>query len=115
MNKKQYEEFTAKLLAEGVHYIIGEFSGSGDSGYIEDYTFLDKNEDIILDISFEKLECDSNEFESFINNYITDYDWWNNEGGYGTFKVDLKENKIHTDYHIAEITYEEFNESKNII
>ena len=113
MNNKEYEEFTAKLIADGIHYIIGEFSGSGDSGYIEDYTFLDKNEELIH-INFEVVHY-TNKFESFINNYITDYDWWNNEGGYGTFKIDLKENKINTDYFIAEITYEEFNESKNII
>jgi len=113
MNNKQYEEFTANLIAEGIHYIIGTFSGSGDSGYIEDYTFLDKNEELI-DTNFEVVH-NTNEFESFITNYISDYDWWNNDGGYGTFKVDLKENKINTDYYIAEITYEEFNESKNII
>ena len=50
MDKKQYEEFTAKLIAEGVHYLIGEFSGSGDSGWIEDYAFLDNNEDKLGDI-----------------------------------------------------------------
>ena len=114
MNNKEYEEFTAKLIAEGIHYITGEFSGSGDSGYIEDYAFLDKNEKLI-DTNFDGVEWNANEFESFINNYITDYDWWNNDGGYGSFKIDLKENKINTDYYIAEITYEEFNESKNII
>lgn len=115
MNKKQYEEFTAKLLAEGIHYIVGKFSGSGDSGYIEDYSFFDNNKDNIVDITFDKLECNSNEFESFINDYITDYDWWNNEGGYGSFQIDLKENKINIEYNIAEITYEEFNESKPVI
>jgi len=114
MNKKEYEEFTAKLLAEGVHYLVGDFSGSGDSGWIEDYAFLDNNEDK-LDITFKELDCSSNEFETFINEYITDYDWWNNEGGYGSFQIDLKENKINVDYHIAEITYEEYNDSKTVI
>lgn len=114
MDKKQYEEFTAKLLAEEIHYIGGEFSGHGDSGFIEDYSFLDNNEDR-LNITFDKLKCNSSEFESFIDGYISDYDWWNNDGGYGSFKIDLKENKISINYNIAEITYQEFSESKTVI
>lgn len=89
----------ASLEENGIVKVEIEFDGAGDSGsiegvkcYVEDpHAELDRSvtEDprIITDVLVEEL---TNLGYHILENYYG-YDWYNNEGGYGTINIDIKE------------------------
>ena len=78
------------LADKGIYKVEVEFSGSGDSGDIDEYRYLDKDNNEIY-----KIDDDSSDFiqtlaEDIINNHYG-YDWYNNEGGRGTLYINFEE------------------------
>ena len=77
----------AMLKDQGITSFEVDFSGSGDSGDIDERRYyngkdeIDPNDDVIG--ICEQIE------DVIINNYYH-YDWYNNEGGRGTLYVDLE-------------------------
>ncbi len=85
-------EIMAALLSiyeQEVEMVEVDFSGSGDSGDIDEWRYLDndRNEIDIDERSEEIIKKIANEI---INNHYG-YDWYNNEGGRGTLHINLKE------------------------
>ena len=85
------------LKEVGGKYIEVEFSGSGDDGCIDDvqlYNHLDQNVNYSSNAAIDDLiyECidEKAEFEG---------DWVNNNGGYGTLTIDLKDNTYDLTVH----------------
>ena len=100
-----------KLL--GIYNIRIEFDGSGDSGSINDVYFFDRNNEQInveeerymwaepvsifkngqwqVETTPEKLELIEDVFKSITSVALdeTQLDWYNNDGGYGEFTIDL--------------------------
>lgn len=91
--KEQIEKLTGVFVIlkdMGVAKIRVDYSGGGDSGAIDAVVFEDSKEnDISID---EELipDYDQDKIESIAYDYINGIeDWWNNEGGYGSFYIDL--------------------------
>lgn len=84
------------------------FSGSGDSGDID---FIDGIPDEIENVDFY-----GKRFISFVNDFayhvlqLSGYDWYNNDGGYGTVKINSSEGTVHLDMHIARTEYDNYEE-----
>lgn len=90
------------LRDKGVEFIKVEYAGGGDSGSIENTSMYNKSITKIMweDNNLEHLEDKhfnytlSNELESYIYNILDNIeDWWNNDGGYGTILIRLKDLK----------------------
>lgn len=85
-------EIMAAMLAvgeQGIEKVEVEFSGSGDSGDIDEWRYLDSEGDEVYPNN-QVTEVIKRIGERIINNHYG-YDWYNNEGGRGTLYIDLKE------------------------
>jgi len=112
------EEINLNLVAAmmqlqdlGVYKIQVEYSGGGDSGGIDDISFLNKEgndvsvnseiKKLIEDLAYKKL----NEIE----------DWWNNDGGYGTMCILVPSGKYDIMNNIRITEVETFEHVGNLI
>lgn len=113
MEKKQQDRLRQLLALTnlkdlGVKNVDISFSGSGDSGDIDEVEFR----------SFDGAYCTSTVIEQFalksikVDELFADLawdiisdkvdpvgDWVNNEGGYGSIRIDVEEQRFDLDYH----------------
>ena len=85
-----------------------EYNGGGDSGQIEGVRAFDqKNREVELS------DADAKILEEFAYDKLgsAPFDWVNNEGGYGHFKIDLLTGTLTCDHHerVETSTYTEFD------
>lgn len=78
----------AALKDAGVTSVEIRYDGGGDSGQVEDVDFYGDN----IDESAlnDKFESDLQDLATHILEQHYDYDWYNNDGGYGDIKIDLQ-------------------------
>tara|TARA_R110000822_G_scaffold194731_1_gene332991 strand:- start:184 stop:552 length:369 start_codon:yes stop_codon:yes gene_type:complete len=95
LNLKQKIELK-KLKDNNICRIEIHYSGGGDDGCIEEYCFYDieNNSIIIKDEVFEELD---DYFYSMLCENI-EWDWVNNDGGYGILNLNIETNKITIDH-----------------
>jgi hypothetical protein len=81
--------FVSSLKNMGITELVGEYDGSGDSGSIEhvycedeDGNTIDVDDDILSKIEEMLYEVLSNDYQ---------YDWYNNDGGYGTVRINIED------------------------
>jgi hypothetical protein len=110
------------LKDHGVTYIKAEFNGGGDSGGVEDYFTCHHSQ--IDDDWHEKPFADSHapddmpiidgEHESLIEDIVLrhskNYDWWNNDGGYGQFIMNIHTLEYRTEYNIYETRVDSYSD-----
>jgi hypothetical protein len=117
-NKKNLERALTLMNCKhlGIVQISIEFSGSGDSGDIDDIYFrIEKNSYEYINMPDEKAEDLIRDFawdiiESKVN---TVGDWVNNEGGYGTITIDVENNTYRLDY--SQRTTEDYDWSDEML
>jgi hypothetical protein len=90
-----------KVKDKGVNRININFSGSGDSGDIDDIEYYQGDEEISSAI--EVKESDENVLKDFAYDIIcskvdTVGDWVNNEGGFGNIEIDTETNHYTLNY-----------------
>jgi hypothetical protein len=93
--------FISSLKNLGITELVGEYDGSGDSGSIESVYCEDKDGNTI---SIES-EVES-KVEEMLYNVLSDdyqYDWYNNDGGYGTVRINIEEKTWNVDGAIRTI------------
>jgi hypothetical protein len=99
--------FVSSLKNMGITELVAEYEGSGDSGSIETVYGKDKEGEIIhLDISVDS-KAEEMLYEVLSDNYM--YDWYNNDGGYGSVTIDLEDKAWRVDGYVR--TTEEANAS----
>lgn len=97
--KNNFEEFLKNLSVKyDINKIIAEFSGSGDSGEINDYTYLKNTDQIDIDITEEEQSTIEEFFDSYLSS--TNYDWYNDDGGFGDVTLNLITGEITCDMNI---------------
>ena len=124
MTEKEKEVFkqVMDLRDKGVEFIKVEYAGGGDSGSIENTFMYNKAVEKIMweENNLEHYETEhfhyplSNELEGYIYSILHDIeDWWNNDGGYGTILIRLKDlkYKINNNIYYTE-TEHYFHENK---
>ena len=93
--KNSFAEFLKNISDKyKIAYISVIFTGSGDSGEIEEVTGLDKNSCFVEKCEFTQSERDT--LISFFDSYLdsTGYDWYNNDGGNGEIKLNIETGEI---------------------
>ena len=97
----------------GVHHIDINYSGGGDSGAIDDVKFYDKNKDEVeIDPSIKEMVNDLG-YHILSNHY--NFDWYNNEGGFGTVEINIPDQNWTIDGYINVQTSEEAFGSGSLI
>jgi hypothetical protein len=77
----------AALKDAGVTNVEIRYDGGGDSGQVEDVEY--DGENITTDIN-TKFDGDLQDLATHILEQHYDYDWYNNDGGYGNIRIDLE-------------------------
>ena len=104
MTEREKEVFkqVMDLRDKGVEFIKVEYAGGSDSGAIEQYFFYNKSVEKVMweDDNLEHYESEhfnfvlTTELEDHIYEILNNIeDWWNNDGGYGTILIRLKDLK----------------------
>ena len=77
----------AALKDAGVTNVEIRYDGGGDSGQVEDVEY--DGENITTDLN-DKFDGDLQDLATHILEQHYDYDWYNNDGGYGNIRIDLE-------------------------
>jgi hypothetical protein len=77
----------AALKDAGVTNVEIKYDGGGDSGQVEDVEFYGPNG--YTTEPSDKFEGDLQDLAYHILEQHYDYDWYNNDGGYGTISIEL--------------------------
>jgi len=103
----------AALKDAGVTNVNIRYDGGGDSGQVEDVEYEGTN----LDHTSlnDKFEGDLQDLATHILEQHYDYDWYNNDGGYGDIRIDLEGDtpEISIDGYVR--TTEDAHESVDIV
>ena len=103
-----------ELKDNGLVRLEVSYSGGGDDGCIDTYSGYELDEKGV-----EKWSQDSvpgnfeQEFDDYLYTFISDnieWDWINNDGGYGTITIDLETGKMtidHSQRHIEDYHYDD--------
>lgn len=102
----------AALKDAGVTNVEIRYDGGGDSGQVEDVEFYGDNIDS-SDLN-DKFEGDLQDLATHILEQHYNWDWYNNDGGYGTITIELvDEPVILIDGYVRSVT--DAHESVDII
>jgi hypothetical protein len=83
----------------GVDRVAIQYSGSGDSGDIDDVTYYNKAGEVVeIEEKYEEVHEKVKDYALIILNDIED--WWNNEGGYGVLNMFISQNTYSIENHI---------------
>jgi hypothetical protein len=81
--------FVSSLKNMGITELVGEYRGGGDSGSIETIYCEDEDGSIISIESDVESKVEEMLYEVLSDNY--DYAWYNNDGGYGTVRINIED------------------------
>lgn len=82
----------AALKDAGVTNVEIRYDGGGDSGQVEDVEFYGDNIDS-SDLN-DKFEGDLQDLATHILEQHYNWDWYNNDGGYGTITIELVDEPV---------------------
>ena len=88
----------SQLKDLGVATVTANFDGSGDSGEVYEILYQDVNGNYI---DFEKPDKLEDYIYDGIDKLVSAYggDWVNNDGGYGSFYINLMDMKVDGNYY----------------
>ena len=93
--------FVSSLKNMGITELVGEYDGSGDSGSIE-HVYCEDEDANTINVDDDILS----KVEEMLYNVLSDnyhYDWYNNDGGYGTVRINIEEKTWNVDGAIRNV------------
>ena len=98
----------------GVDRVAIQYSGSGDSGDIDDVTYYNKAGEVVeIEEKYEEVHEKVKDYALIILNDIED--WWNNEGGYGVLNMFISQNTYSIENHIYITETEDYHHEGDLI
>ena len=93
----------AALKDAGVTNVNIRYDGGGDSGQVEDVEY--DGENITTDLN-DKFDGDLQDLATHILEQHYNWDWYNNDGGYGDIRIDLEGDtpEISIDSYVRSVT-----------
>ena len=98
----------------GVDRVEINYSGSGDSGDIEDVTYYNKAGEVVeIEGEYEDVHNKLQDYAFILLDKIED--WWNNEGGHGILNMFISENTYSIENHIYITETEDYHHEGDLI
>lgn len=107
--KSGFTHVLFNLAAQGYEYIKITYSGSGDSGSIDDIELI-KNGLVTIDNTVEDDSEDNDRPDGDLGKLIEEKaykqvlndadDWWNNDGGGGLLYISTQDGGYHSDHYV---------------
>ena len=93
--------FVSSLKNMGITELVAQYDGSGDSGSIE-HVYCEDEDANTINVDDDILS----KVEEMLYNVLSDdyqYDWYNNDGGYGTVRINIEEKTWNVDGAIRNV------------
>ena len=98
----------------GVDRVAIHYSGSGDSGDIDDVTYYNKAGEVVeIEEEHKEVHEKVKDYAFIILNDIED--WWNNDGGYGVLNMFISQNTYSIENHIYITETEDYHHEGDLI
>jgi hypothetical protein len=112
LDKLTWQKAIISLKDNGVARIVVSYSGSGDSGGIDEVSYFDKEN---TEIKHDELAVDHNGVQDLAYPLLEGIeDWYNNEGGDGTIDIHLNTLKYKIVNNVNIMEQETFNHKGSI-
>ena len=114
MSDLKNSEVILELKDLSVDKVQIEYSGSGDSGDIDDITYYNKAGEVV---EIEEEYKDVHEkVRDYADNILSNIeDWWNNDGGFGILNLFISENTYSIENHIYVTETEDYYHEGDLI
>ena len=107
-------EVILELKDLGVDRVEINYSGSGDSGDIDDVTYYNKAGEVVeIEEEHEEVHEKVKDYALILLNDIED--WWNNDGGYGVLNMFISQNTYSIENHIYITETEDYHHEGDLI
>ena len=114
MSELKNSEVILELKDLSVDKVEIEYSGSGDSGEIDDITYYNKAGEVVeIEGEYEDVHEKVRDYADNILSNIED--WWNNDGGYGILNLFITENTYSIENHIYITDTEDYHHEGDLI
>ena len=98
----------------GVDKVEVNYSGSGDSGDIDDVTYYNKASEVVeIEGEYQDVHNKLQDYALILLDKIED--WWNNDGGYGILNIFISENTYSIENHIYITETEDYYHEGDLI
>lgn len=98
----------------GVDKVEVNYSGSGDSGDIDDVTYYNKASEVVeIEGKYEEVHNKLQDYALILLEKIED--WWNNDGGHGILNMFISENTYSIENHIYITETEDYYHEGDLI
>lgn len=107
-------EVILELKDLGVDKVEVNYSGSGDSGDIDEVVYYNKAGEVVeIEGEYEEVH---NKLQDYALTLLNDIeDWWNNDGGYGVLNMFISENTYSIENHIYITETEDYHHEGDLI
>ena len=117
MKEFDYMEVVMQLQNKNVTGLIVSYSGGGDSGCIDSVHFSYKEHENLEELIDHYQDGNTDDvslkdypnLENYIYKFLDDIeDWWNNDGGYGTMYILLKDQSYKIENNVYYTSVKEY-------
>jgi len=114
MSDLKNSEVILTLKDLGVDKVTIQYSGSGDSGDIDNVSYYNKAGEVVeIEGEYEDVH---NKLQDYALTLLNDIeDWWNNEGGYGVLNMFISQNTYSIENHIYITETEDYHHEGDLI
>lgn len=114
MSDLKNSKVVLELKDLGVDRVEINYSGSGDSGDIDDVTYYNKAGEVVDIIGeYEDVHDKLQEYAFILLDKIED--WWNNDGGHGILSMFISQNTYSIENHIYITETEDYHHEGDLI
>lgn len=111
-NKLTWQRALIILKDSGVKKILITYAGGGDEGQIDGLTYFDKEDD---EIKHENVHIDHVDLQDLCYPALEDIeDWYNNDGGYGEYTIDLETMKYDIVNNVNYMSQQTYNHNGSL-
>lgn len=111
-NKLTWQRALIILKDSGVKKILITYAGGGDEGQIDGITYFDKEDD---EIKHENVDIDYVDLQDLCYPALEDIeDWYNNDGGYGEYTIDLETMKYDIVNNVNYMSQQTYNHNGSL-
>jgi Fe-S cluster assembly iron-binding protein IscA len=109
--KEEFAKALFDLRSNNIKTIRIDYSGGGDSGAIDNITFIDTDDDIRSILQDDTISVVENISYRMLDDIE---DWWNNDGGDGTLIINVNDLSYNIENNIRYTEHQTYNHDGDV-